>query len=132
VYQHSCWHKLQPFATANCDHLNNRIAAFGTESGAPSASVKITDCGVLDAHSSMSEETSRERSTQSLVMDLIHEDIREEKAKLSRVLSGIAQEQQQQYSHDSNNSSSSSSNSNSSSCAADVREHHREHAVHNH
>jgi hypothetical protein len=117
--------------TANYNHLNNRIAAFGTESGAPSASVKITDCGVLDAHSSMSEETSRERSTQSLVMDLIHEDIREEKAKLSRVLSGIAQEQQQQYSHDSNSSSSNGSSSSAGS-AAGVHEHHREHAVHNH
>jgi uncharacterized membrane protein YgcG len=83
----------------------------------------------------MSEETSRERSTQSLVMDLIHEDIREEKAKLSRVLSGIAQEQQQHYSHGSDSSSSSSSTgggNSSAGSAADVHEHHREHAVHNH
>jgi hypothetical protein len=118
--------------TANCTLLNNRIAAFGTESGAPSASVKITDCGVLDAHSSMSEETSRERSTQSLVMDLIHEDIREEKAKLSKVLNGIAHEQlQQQLQHNHGTSNSNTKNSGGSS-AVNVHEHHGEHAVHNH
>ncbi|KAG5181674.1 cyclophilin-like domain-containing protein, partial [Tribonema minus] len=55
----------------------HRVAReYGLDSKADKA-VTISDCGVITAHASAAEEESIERSTPAMVMDLIHEDIKE-------------------------------------------------------